>query len=150
MLNAKESRHLQELAAQGNDDENLVSFYDAYSNHGIPQNVFDGHLLKLHDAFYELESRLQDGRPFLMGNSITIADVFWAMKTLRLIETGYLFERHHPRVNQWFRRMQARPAFQNEVIAKNRLLNRVWRSKAAIERSLGFGLDLALRKLLAA
>ncbi len=37
MLSPKESQHLKTVAAIGNDEENLVSFYDAYSNNGIPQ-----------------------------------------------------------------------------------------------------------------
>ena len=148
MLNKKESTQLQDLAAQGNDDENLVSFYTAYSNNKIPQKVFDEHLINLYQAYQRLNTQLSDGRKFLMGDSLTIADVFWAMKTLRLIETGYRFDVLHPELFQWYQRIVARPAFQNEVMAKNRLLNRVWRSKAAIERSLGFGLHHALKKLI--
>lgn len=150
MLNSKENQNLKQLASQGNDEENLVSFYDAYSSEGIPQSVFDGHLLKLYKAFNDLDAQLGDGRLFLMGNTISIADVFWSMKILRLIETGYLFAELHPLLYQWFQRMYARSAFQNEVMAKNRLMNRVWRSKAAIERSFGKGLNNALIKLIAA
>jgi glutathione S-transferase len=148
MLNSKENQKLQDLAAQGNDGENLVSFYDAYSNNKIPQKIFDEHLLKLYQAYQTLNTQLSDGRKFLMGDTLTIADVFWAMKTLRLIETGYRFNVLHPELYQWYERMYARPAFQNEVMAKNRMLNRVWRSKAAIERSFGFGLHHALTKLI--
>ncbi len=150
MLNPKENQHLKTLAAQGKDEENLVSFYDAYSNKGIPQSVFDEHLLKLYKAFTELDTQLSDDRLFLMGDSISIADVFWSMKMLRLIETGYPFQELHPTLYQWYQRMYARPAFQNEVMAKNRTLNRVWRCKAAIERTFGKGLSKALKLLIAA
>jgi glutathione S-transferase len=107
MLNPKESQHLKTLAAQGNDEENLVSFYDAYSNNGILQSVFDEHLLKLYTAFNELDTQLGDGRLYLMGDSISIADVFWSMKMLRLIETGYPFQKPHPTLYQWYQRMYA-------------------------------------------
>lgn len=150
MLNSKESQHLKTIAALGKDEENLVSFYDAYSNKGIPQGVFDEHLLKLYKAFNELDIQLSDGREFLMGDSISIADVFWSMKMLRLIETGYPFQKHHPRVYQWFQRMYGRPAFQNEVMGKNRMMSRLWRSKAAVERVFGLGLSKALKTLIAA
>ena len=150
MLNSKENRNLQKLAAQGNDEENLVSFYDAYSNQGIPQSTFDEHLLKLHKAFNDLDYQLSDGRKFLMGDTISIADVFWSMKILRLIETGYLFAELHPVLHEWFLRIYKRPAFQTEVMAKNRMLNRVWRSKAALQRTFGKGLHNALLKLIAA
>lgn len=150
MLNTKENQKLKQLASQGNDDENLVSFYDAYSSKGISQSVFDEHLLKLYKAFNDLNTQLSDGRAFLMGNALSIADVFWAMKILRLIETGYLFAELHPLLYQWYLRMYERPAFQTEVMAKNRMLNRVWRSKATIERAFGRGLNNALLKLIAA
>jgi len=133
MLNPKENKNLKNLAAHGDDKENLVSFYDAYSNKGIPQHLFDEHLLKLYQAFNDLNSQLRDGRTFLMGDAISIADVFWSMKILRLIECGYLFAELHPTLYQWYQRMVARPAFQNEVMVNNRMLNRVWRSKATIE-----------------
>ena len=148
-LNPKENKNLKNLAAQGNDEEKLVSFYDAYSNQGIPQSIFDEHLLKLYKAFNDLNHQLSDGRKFLMGDTISIADVFWSMKILRLIETGYLFAELHPVLHEWFLRMYKRPAFQTEVMAKNRTLNRVWRTKAAIERTFGFGLNNALHKLIA-
>lgn len=150
MLNPKESQHLKTLAAKGKDEENLVSFYDAYSNNGIPQSVFDEHLLKLYTAFKDLNTQLSDGRQFLMGNRISIADVFWSMKMLRLIETGYPFQTLHPTLYQWYQRIYARPAFQNEVMGMNRMMNRIWRSKAAIERTFGFGLSKALKHLIAA
>ncbi len=150
MLNPKESQHLKTLASQGKDEENLVSFYDAYSNNGIPQSVFDEHLLKLYTAFKDLDTQLGDGRQFLMGDNISIADVFWSMKMLRLIETGYPFKKLHPALYEWYQRMYARPAFQNEVMGRNRTLNRVWRSKAAIERAFGVGLSKALNHLIAA
>lgn len=148
MLNSKENKNLKTLAANGKDEENLVSFYDAYSNKGIPQSIFDDHLLKLYKAFSDLNTQLSDGRAFLMGDTLSIADVFWSMKILRLIETGYLFAELHPLVHQWFLRMYKRPAFQQEVMANNRLLHRVWRTKAAIERTFGVGLNNALHKLL--
>tara|TARA_R100001143_G_scaffold33234_1_gene31790 strand:+ start:1379 stop:2305 length:927 start_codon:yes stop_codon:yes gene_type:complete len=150
MLSAKEQANLKQLAQGGNDRENLVAFYEAFSNKGIPQQVFDEHLLELHKALSVLNQKLGDGRNYLTGDILTMADVFWAMKLLRLIETGYLVSEHHPLLFAWYERIYRRPAFQQEVMLRNRLLNRVWRSKAAVERMLGLGLDPALKHLLAA
>ncbi len=149
MLNKKEREKLVELAAQGPDGEDLVHFYNGYSTRTIPYSVYENHLLKLHDAFNELDTLLQDGRAFVMGDNITIADVFWSMKLLRLLETGYRFADYHPAVYEWFQRMYQRPAFQNEVMGKNRLGHRIWRTKAAIERLFGAGMDKALKRALA-
>lgn len=148
-LSAKEQQTLKQNAAQGHDKENLVSFYEAYSNKGIPQQIFDEHLLKLYHAMNALDQQLLDGRPLLTGATFTMADVFWSMKLLRLLETGYRVGTYHPNLYAWFERMTRRPAFQQEVMLNNKLLNRVWRTKANLERLLGIGLDTALKHLIA-
>lgn len=150
MLNPKERESLKQLAAQGADGENLVSFYESYSNRTIPESVFEDHLQKLFDAFTVLNAQMEDGRAFLMGDVLSIADVFWSMKVLRLIECGYPFAEHHPTLHEWYLRVYQRPAFQNEVMGKNRLGNRVFRAKAAIENVLGKGLNQAVARVIAA
>lgn len=150
MLNSKERKKLKELADAGKDNENLVSFYDAYSTGSIPESVFEEHLLKLYSAFNRLEQQMQDGRLFLLGDALTIADIFWSMKVLRLLETGYPFAGKHPVLNQWYERICARSAFQDEVMGKNRLANRLFRIKSGIENVLGVGLNRAVSKMLAA
>jgi len=150
MLNQKERDDLTDLASLGSDEENLVAFYDEYSRRAIPASVFESHLMRLHSAFSELDERLQDGRMFLVGDSLSIGDIFWAMKMPRLIETGYPLAAHHVHLQAWYERIQARPAFQNEVMGRNRLSHRLFRVKAGIERRLGGGLNRSLEKLLAA
>jgi glutathione S-transferase len=150
MLNQKERESLEKLATKGADGENLVSFYDAYSTRTISESVFEAHLTNLYSAFQTLDTQLGDERQFLMGDELTMADVFWSMKVLRLVETGYPFATHHPKLYQWYERIYARPAFQNEVMGKHRVANRLFRTKAKIETVLGKGLSQALSKLLAA
>ena len=150
MLNQKERESLTRLASQGSDDENLVEFYTAYSQRTIPISVFESHLQALHAAFSELDEQLQDGRLFLVSDELCIADIFWAMKVPRLIETGYPLAVQHPHLHQWYERMSARPAFQNEVMGRNRVSHNLFRAKAGVERLLGVGLNRSLNKLLAA
>ena len=150
MLNRKERESLEGLATQGDDGENLVSFYDAFSRRKIPHDVFEAHLVELFRAFQSLDAQISDGRQYLIGDELTIADVFWSMKVLRLIETGYPFAAHHPRLYQWYEHIYARPAFQNEVMGKNRMNNRFFRAKATIENAFGKGLSQALNKALSA
>ncbi|MEM8563432.1 MAG: glutathione S-transferase family protein [Pseudomonadota bacterium] len=147
MLNGKEQKRLQALAAKGEDKENLVSFYRAYSGRTIEQSVFDDHLKRLYTAFTHVEARLSDGRDYLMGGQVSIADAFWAMKILRLIETGYPISRVHPAVYTWYQRMAQRPAFQQEVMGKNRVNYRFFRAKSIIENALGLGLNSAFDRL---
>lgn len=149
-LNPKERESLSRLAMQGEDGEVLVSFYNGFSSRTIPGSVYRDHLAKLFTAFQEINAQMRDERPFLMGDRLTIADAFWSMKILRLIETGYPFRKYHPTLYQWYRRIYERSAFQHEVMGKNRLNNRFFRAKAAIENSFGKGLNRALGDLVAA
>ena len=147
MLKPKERARLSKLAGQGSDKENLVSFYDAYSTRSIPQRLFHQHLARLYKAFQVLDSQMSDGRRYLLGDSLTIADVFWSMKVLRLIETGYPVAVHHPELFLWYQRMYNRPSFQNEVMARNRMSKRFFRAKSGLDNALGLGLRRAVARL---
>ena len=149
MLNSKERNHLATLAQQGADGESLVSFYQGYSTRTIPESIYNDHLAKLYAAFCELSTELRDGRQFLMSDELSIADAFWSMKVLRLLECGYPVQTHHPELFAWYQRIYQRPSFQNEVMGKNRLTNRVFRAKASIENLFGKGLNQAVRALAA-
>ncbi len=149
MLSSTERRKLATLAQQGNDGENLVTFYEGYSSRTIPDSIYRGHLAKLYEAFCELNTVLKDGRECLMSDELSIADAFWSMKILRLLECGYPVQTHHPMLYAWYQRIYQRPSFQNEVMGKNRLTNRVFRSKARIENLFGKGLKRAVDALAA-
>jgi glutathione S-transferase len=144
MLNPKDRRQLATLASQGNDGENLVTFYEGFSNRTIPETTYLDHLARLYAAFRELNAELGDGRQFLMSDDLSIADAFWSMKVLRLLECGYPVQSHHPELYGWYQRIYQRPSFQNEVMGRNRLTNRVFRSKARIENLFGKGLRQAV------
>ncbi len=149
MLNSKERRQLAELARQGDDGERLVEFYDSYSTRAFPESVYLEHLRKLHASFRELDAELGDGRQFLMSDDVSIADAFWSMKILNVLQCGYPVQAHHPRLHSWYQRIYERPSFQNEVMGKNRLLNRAIRFKAQVKTLLGTGLKQAVEKLAA-
>lgn len=149
MLNPKERRQLAELAHQGADGEELVAFYEGYSNCTIPDTVYRDHLARLYAAFHEVDVALRDGRRFLVSDEISIADAFWAMKILRLLECGYPVQDHHPELHRWYERVQSRPSFQNEVMGRNRLTNRLFRTKASLENLFGKGLKQAVDALAA-
>lgn len=149
MLNRGEQAQLAKLANQGADGENLVEFYDGYSNRKIPLSVYEEHLAKLYRAFCELDATFKDGRQFLMSDDVTIADAFWSMKLLRLLECGYPVDEIHPSLYAWYQRVYQRPSFQNEVMGKNRLTNRAFRAKAALESFFGKGLRQAVLQVAA-
>lgn len=149
MLNRAERQQLEKLALNGSDDEQLVEFYDQYSTNKIPESVYEGHLNNLFNAFSELNRELEDGRQFLMCDELSIADPFWSMKILRLTECGYPVEAYHPTLFAWYQRMFQRPAFQNEVMGRNRLTHRIFKTKARIESLFGKGLQQAVTKVAA-
>ncbi len=145
-LSLAERQKLADLARNGNDGENLVQFYNGYSNRSIPEAVYENHLQQLYSAFCEVDSTLSDGRPFLTGDALTIADAFWAMKILRLIECGYPVHTQHPALYRWYASIAARPSFRNEVMGKNRLASGAFRLKAGVESLLGIGLRRAVQQ----
>lgn len=151
-LNAKEERNLKKLLLDQRDEERLISFYEGYdrgsSAGGFPHEVYVEHLEKLNAAFRELDQRFDDGRAFLTGEELTMADVLWAMKALRLTECGYPFALF-PAVLAWFERIASRPAFREGVMAKHRLMHGAFRAKARVEDLLGVGLEREVRRLVA-
>ena len=149
-LSRKEESKLKRLLKSAKDEEKLIDFYSGYDNNSIDENIYCDHLRKLIEAFNEREESFADGRQFLTGNRLTMADVLWAMKILRLKECGYPFEMHHPNVNAWFLRMYQRPAFQSGVLGKHRTLNRVFTLKASLESLFGGGLAKAVAQQIAA
>ena len=149
MLKPEERRQLAELAHLGEDGESLVSFYEGYSKGTIPESVYLDHLAGLYEAFGDVNAELGDGRQFLMSDEVSIADAFWAMKILRLLECGYPVQSHHPELYEWYQRIYARPSFQNEVMGKNRVANRLFRTKARIESLFGKGLRQAVEAVAA-
>ena len=145
MLNPQQRQTLAELAGTGGDGERLVSFYQGFSTGGIAEDVYLDHLRLLFEGFAELDARLRDGRQFLMGDDISIADPFWSMKVLRMIECGYPIETYHSALFAWYQRVYQRTAFQNEVMGKNRLSHHLFRAKAGFEKLLGKGLGRAVQ-----
>lgn len=145
-LSGKEEQRLQALLKSGEDGEQLASFYKSYSANLISDTVYGEHLDKLNDAFRSHEERLQDGRKFLTGDELTMADIIWAMKTLRLIECDYPFDQCFPAYFAWFKRISERRSFQDGVMARHKLMSRASRIKAGIEHLLGIGLKREVLK----
>lgn len=148
-LSGKEEEQLRALLNDAPDGEQLVSFYEGYDDRSIPETVYAEHLERLNEAFRSHELRLQDGRPFLTGDSLTMADVIWAMKTLRLIECDYPFQPLFPAYAAWFKRVSERPSFRDGVMGKHKFMSAAFRVKARIERLIGVGLQREVLKRVA-
>jgi glutathione S-transferase len=148
-LSSKEEDQLRDLLKDSEDGESLASFYEGYDKQTIPDSVYVDHLEKLNAAFCSHDQRLQDGRHFLTGDDLTMADIIWAMKTQRLIECDYPFDQCYPAYAAWFKRVSSRPSFQEGVMGKHRFMSNAFRAKASIENLLGIGLKREVLKRVA-
>ena len=148
-LNGKEERQLRSLLKDAKDGEQLIEFYEGYDANTIAESVYLEHLDQLNEAFQTLEARLSDGRAYLTGDDLTMADIIWAMKTLRLSECDYPFDECFPNCAAWYERLLKRRSFQEGVLGKHKMMSAALRSKARIERLLGVGLrSVVLRRVI--
>ncbi len=142
-INAKLQAQLDSLE-QSNSPEQLADFYSRFSSGEIEAETFQQHLHALETGYAEQDARLKsDGRQYLTGETLTAADIIWAIKVLRLVECGYPFAANFPYLAQWYRRICARPAFKDGVLAKNRFFHYAFRAKSGIERLFGGGIRTA-------
>ena len=148
-LSSNEEKELKTLLKNAEDGEKLISFYEGYDKRSIPDSVYVEHLEKLNSAFKQHEQRLQDGRSFLTGNELTMADIIWAMKTLRLIECDYPFDEIFPAYAAWYKRVSKRLSFREGVMGKHKLMSSAFRVKANIEHLFGIGLKREVLKRVA-
>jgi glutathione S-transferase len=78
---------------------------------GIPQEELDQAHADLHRTLERMDAALA-GSPWLTGERYTLADINMAPFVFRLDSLpGYALDRDWPRVADWLRRVQARPAF---------------------------------------
>ena len=145
-LSRKEEQHLKDLLSDAPDGEQLISFYEGYDSQAIPDAVYEEHLKKLTEAFAMHEARLEGGQSFIAGGELTMADVIWAMKTLRLIECNYPFDELFPAYAAWFKRISSRPSFVEGVMGKHKLMSSAFRMKAGVEQLFGIGLKQEVLK----
>lgn len=144
-LNKKQEAELRRLIGTGADKESLVDFYDPYNRDAIPDQISLNHLKKLDDAYQMLDKRLANGQPFLTGETLTMADIIWSAKTLRLTECGFPFPTRHPHVQRWFDQIRSRPSFKDGVMGRHRAMSIAFKTKATVENLFGGGIPNALR-----
>lgn len=145
-LNAKEQDKVESLLKRGQDEENLAEFYRDFNQGKISQETYDEHLRAIGQGFDELTKRLKDGRLFLTGDSLTIADAIWAMKVIRLEEMAYPTRELHLEVSEWFARIAARPSYET-LVGNYRVLRLVFKVKSWLEKKLGTGLYWAAKRV---
>jgi glutathione S-transferase len=71
--------------------------------------------LKFRVTFDEFDVKLS-GAPYLLGDPLTVIDIACFVYAYRLVLGGYPLARLHPRVDDWFESLHARPEFYEEVV----------------------------------
>jgi glutathione S-transferase len=139
-IDAQTEATVKRLQREGSPEQ-LAEFYAQFNADQIGRETFVKHLRALEEGYGAQEARLRSGGgPFLTGKTFSTADIIWAIKVLRLTECGYPFARNFPHLSAWYDRIQARPGFQDGVLARNRFFRRAFRLKAGIENMLSKGI----------
>jgi len=142
-LNAATEQRLRELERDGSPEQ-LAAFYAGFNRDAIDAREYLEHLRALEHGYAQQETRLRsDGRPFLTGDTFTMADIIWCMSVMRILECGYPFGARYPQLAAWFERVRARAAFRDGVMRHHRGMHHLFRFKAVLERWLGRGIDRA-------
>ncbi len=91
-----------------------ISFWETVTRDGITDEAARRSAVKFREAYNALEQRIGDN-PYLLGEALSVLDIAWYIYTDRLLLTGYPIATLHPRLGQWFERLNSRPEFAKEV-----------------------------------
>jgi len=89
--------------------------------------------LKFRVTFDEFDVKLS-GAPYLLGDALTVIDIACFVYAYRLVLGGYPLARLHPRVDDWFECLHARPEFYEEVVPSPALREKVEENRCRQER----------------
>jgi ganglioside-induced differentiation-associated protein 1 len=96
------------------EKEIQIEFWRRAAEEGFPDERARGSAQKFRREFDRLEERLQQ-HPYMLGETLTVLDIAWFIYGHRLSLAGYPFERLHPRVNAFLKKLHARAEFSKEV-----------------------------------
>ncbi|PJE38670.1 glutathione S-transferase family protein [Pseudooceanicola lipolyticus] len=82
---------------------------------GFDRDRLDQAVTRTDDGFRHLDALLSDGRPFLAGDSFSLADIAWMPNVHRFALMGWPFERT-PHLADWFERVKARDSYRTALL----------------------------------
>ena len=100
--------------ARDSHKQEQLDFWNEYALHGTTDERARSAAHRFKRSFEALEERLAQ-HAYLMGQTLTLADIAWFIYANRLSSAGYPFARLHPRVDAWYQGLMARPDFSREV-----------------------------------
>ena len=89
-------------------------FYRRMGTSGFNRQDVEASLEQLGNTCARMNAALESG-PWIMGEQFTLADAIVAPLIDRMADLGFaalIWEHRYPRVTQWYRRIEARPSFQ--------------------------------------
>lgn len=92
----------------------LGFFRDLQKNNGITDAQVRSSVAGFRAAFSAFDERLTSNR-YLLGDDLSLIDIAWYIYSTRLLSAGYPLHRLHPRLGQWFDRLNALESFNREV-----------------------------------
>jgi glutathione S-transferase len=87
-------------------------FYEKLGPNGFDAAIIEESVERLDASLARVETALSDGRAFILGPDLTIADITLLPSVVRLDDIGMAsMWAHRPMVGHWFARLQDHPAY---------------------------------------
>lgn len=104
----------------GEPDSHKAEELEYWRNFAANQGITDSQVIESTSRFKrvldKLETRL-DSASYLLGDTVSLADIAWFININRILLAGYPLQRLHPRLWAWRQRLLQTPAFAREARA---------------------------------
>jgi len=104
----------------GAPDSHKAEELEYWRNFAANQGITDSQVIESTSRFKreldKLEIRL-DSASYLLGDTVSLADIAWFININRILLAGYPLQRLHPRLWDWRQRLLQTPAFAHEAKA---------------------------------
>ena len=108
--------------------EELEYWRDFAANQGVTESQVTESVSQFKQELDKLERRLE-ANSFLLGDTVSLADISWFVTINRILLAGYPLQRLHPRLWDWRQRLLQTPAFAHEAKApflQTLMANTIW------------------------
>jgi glutathione S-transferase len=102
---------------QGRKDAHIVreiTYWEGFEAHGISDHAVRDAVRRLHAAFSDLDQTLARSA-YVIGESLSVADIAWFVYVHRLVLSGYPLARTHASLHEWYTRLARVPEIAGEL-----------------------------------
>ena len=123
------------LEKEDSHKNKILSFYkNLNNNNGITNDSIKSSVLKFKKEYDAFENKLHN-HEYLLGDDLSILDIAWFIYTHRLYLSGYPFDRLHPHVYSWYKKLIIKKEFKYEV--EEPMILKIIRTITKIKDSFG-------------